>query len=121
MEFFRALDSGKACATGKTPLTATLPCSVASQELPSVDAAMGKIFPLPLNSMELSLVWDSAPGYPVLCDMEIILNGRIDRDAAEKGLIVALAHNPLFRSIIAIGPGGCLQWTLSNKPVFLDW
>lgn len=103
------------------PLTATLPCSVASEELPSADDATVAVFPLPLNSMELSLVWDSAPGYPVLCDMEIILNGRIDRDAAEKGLLVALAHNPLFRSIIEVGPRGQLQWVLSNKPIFLDW
>jgi len=83
--------------------------------------AFGRLFPLPLTAFESFMVADNRPDYPMLCDLELHFQGRIDRAAFEAGLRLALARNPLFTSLVVRDGRRGWRWTLTDRQPPVDW
>jgi hypothetical protein len=79
------------------------------------------LFPLPLTPMEAFMVADGREGYAMTCDTELDFSGCIDREAFETALAVALARNPLLRSLVVRDSAGALSWTLTDHMPHIDW
>lgn len=92
-----------------------------SQQLPSINASSATLFPLPLTPLETFLHVDSRPDYPMQVDMEIQLQGRLDRAALESGLAFAVARNPLFTCLVANADRGQLVWVLTDRSPPVHW
>ena len=62
----------------------------ALQQLPSIKNSFGSVFPLPLTLLESFMVADSRPAYPMLADVELQFQGRLDRAALASALSFAV-------------------------------
>lgn len=87
----------------------------------SSDRAAASVFPLPLTTMEEFMIVDSTPHYPMMCDLELTFQGRIDREAFEHGLEFALGRNLLFRSTIRRLPSGQRAWHPCETRPVVQW
>ncbi len=93
----------------------------ASQQLPAIASAPSAIFPLPMTVFESFMVSDDRPDYPMMCDMEMQLQGRVDRSAFESGLAFALARNPLFTCRVERRRRGSLVWVQTGQTPVVQW
>jgi hypothetical protein len=87
----------------------------------SIGKSMASVFPLPLTILETFMLADSRAGYPMMCDIELEFEGRLDRAAFEAALAFALARNPLFTCRIEPGKRGQLQWVLTDEMPVVQW
>jgi hypothetical protein len=88
---------------------------------PELDATTAGLFPLPLTTFESHLYHDTSRLYPLMCDMEVRLRGRIDRRGFEAGIRALLERSPLCRCVIRRSWWGGLAWTPVDSEVFVDW
>ncbi len=79
------------------------------------------IFPLALTPMEAFMVADGRENYPMLCDIELQFQGSIERGAFDTALELALARNPLLRSLVERGRGGAPVWVPTDRTPAVDW
>ncbi|MHB1033666.1 MAG: hypothetical protein ACYC35_27040 [Pirellulales bacterium] len=85
-------------------------------------AAKQRIFPLHLTPIELFMLADDQPGYPMTFVIQLELSGRIDRVAFEQALLEALERHPLLRAWIQSVKGDLPCWVLAEDPQpALDW
>ena len=91
------------------------------RQLPLIKRSFDSVFPLPLTTLESFMFADDRPQYPMMCDMEMQLAGRIDREAFERALAFALARNPLMTSLVERGPRGSLHWVPTERRPMVTW
>ena len=66
------------------------------------------------------MVADARPSFPMMADLEMHFEGRIDRASFESALATALERAPLFRSLVHTTPRGS-HWIPTEEPVYVDW
>jgi hypothetical protein len=86
-----------------------------------VAAELAALFPLPVTTFEYFMFADTRPEYPMMCDLELHFEGRIDRRAFDAGLTFGLKRNPLFRALIDTSGPGPLAWKLTDHRPEVDW
>jgi hypothetical protein len=88
---------------------------------PSAAPSFTNIFPLELSTFEMLMLADARPDYPMIADLELHFEGRLERDAFERGLAFALERNPLFTCLVVPGRRGAAQWRQSGRQPQVDW
>ncbi|MBI1246289.1 hypothetical protein GC197_00405 [bacterium] len=94
---------------------------LATQPLALYNAQLADFFPLPLSSVEKFMFADGRPQYPMMCDMEMQLQGTLQREPFEQALAFAVARAPFFRSIIEIDKKRGPIWQLTDRMPTVDW
>lgn len=80
-----------------------------------------RIFPLHLSPIEIFMLADDQPDYPMTFVIRLQLFGRIDRGAFEASMDVALQRHPLLRARIESGKGDRPCWVPVEQSPGLDW
>ena len=93
---------------------------VASHET-ELETAFARMFPLPLTTIESFMFIDARPEYPMMCDLEMQFQGRIERAAFDAALAQAMARAPIFRSLVRPDEQGRLAWVLTEQQPPVDW
>lgn len=94
---------------------------LATQPIAEYDARLEDIFPLPVNAVEAFMIADGRPRYPMMCDIEVQLQGRIQRQPFEEALAFAVARAPLFRSVLSEDKKRGRVWQLTDRLPPVDW
>lgn len=94
---------------------------LATQPITEYDAQLEELFPLPVNAVEKFMIHDGRPYYPMMCDVELQLQGAIRRDTFDEALAFAVARAPLFRSVLGEDKKRGLTWQLTDRMPPVDW
>ncbi|PQO42348.1 hypothetical protein [Blastopirellula marina] len=94
---------------------------LATHPIAEYDALLEEIFPLPVNAVEAFMIADGRPNYPMMCDIEVRLQGSIQRQPFEEALNFAVARAPLFRSVLSEDKKRGLVWQLTDRLPSVDW
>ncbi len=94
---------------------------LATQPITEYDAQLEDLFPLPLSAVEKFMVADARPHYPMMCDVELQLQGTVRRDTFDEALAFAIARAPLFRSVLSDNKKNGLSWQLTDRLPPVDW
>ena len=89
--------------------------SPASTTTPVATTTKQRLFPLHLSPIEIYMLADDHPGHSMSFVVQVRLSGRIEREAFESALDVALDRHPLLRAHIASGKGDAPCWKLAAE------
>lgn len=82
---------------------------------------LAKLFPLPLSPIEAFMLADGRSWYPMMCDIEVHVQGTIERGPFEEALAFAIQRAPLFRSIVEKDKKHGLVWQLTDRMPQVEW
>lgn len=85
------------------------------------NAALAKFFPLPLTVVEKFMLLDGRDRYPMMCDIEVQLQGSVEQAPFEEALDFALQRAPFFRSIIQEDGSRGPCWHLTDRSPPVEW
>ena len=94
---------------------------LAAEPLTDPNAPLARLFPLPLSMVERFMFLDGRPRYPMLCDVQVELQGTVERGPLEEALAFAVARAPFFRSIIEEDKKQVPVWRLTDRLPTIDW
>lgn len=95
--------------------------TVEKAESAMADDAWASVFPLPLNSFEQFMLADGRTAFPMMCELEAHLLGRIERAAFDAALALAMERAPLFRAVVRQEANGKHVWIPTDFPIEVDW
>lgn len=82
---------------------------------------LAKLFPLPLSPVEKFMLADGRSQYPMMCDIEVHVQGTIERSSFEEALAFAVQRAPLFQSIVQKDKKLGLVWQLTDRMPEVEW
>jgi len=82
---------------------------------------LDKLFPLPLSPVEKFMLADGRLQYPMMCDIEVHLQGTIERGPFEEALAFAVQRAPLFQSVVGSDKKHGLVWQLTDRIPEVEW
>ncbi len=94
---------------------------LAMQSNSETTSQLAKLFPLPLSPVESFMLADGRPQYPMMCDIEVHVQGTIERGPFEEALAFAIQRAPLFRSVVQKDKKLGLVWQLTDRTPEVEW
>ena len=79
------------------------------------------LFPLPLVPVEVMMLHDDWPDYPMSCGAKFTFQGKIDQAAYNQAVSMAVERQPLFRAVIRRSLRHQWVWQPAETPRRVEW